>query len=89
MSDSLTPEAQLYYVQDTRTIVGNSMVWWAKDGHGYVCDIRKAHVWTKEEAYKQYAMRSTDFPWPKSYIDARISHHIDVQHCDKSHPEAI
>jgi hypothetical protein len=63
-------------------MVGYSMYWWAKDGRGYVCDVRKAHVYTKAEAFEQHASRSTDRPWPKDYIDARVSHHIDAQHCN-------
>jgi hypothetical protein len=64
------------------------MSWWAVDGAGYVCDIRKAHVWTKEKAFAQHAMRSTDRPWRKAYIDQRISHHIDMQHCERDAVEA-
>lgn len=82
-------DQELYYLQDTRAHVGNSMMWWAKDKYGYVCDIRKAHVWTKDEAYRQHASRSTDKPWRKAYIDARISHHIDMQHCERDDPEAL
>lgn len=78
-----TSDEPLYYMQDKRQHVGNSMLWWGKDRRGYVCDIRKAHVWTKDEAFRQHAMRETDIPWRKDYIDARISHHIDMQHCDR------
>lgn len=73
-----------YYMQDTRQMVGNSMYWWAIGGRGYTCDIRKAGVFTKAEADEQHRMRSTDRPWPKEYIDARVSHHVDFQHCDYS-----
>lgn len=65
-------------------MVGNSMSWWAIDSKGYTCDIQKAAVFTKEEAWAQHKMRPTDRPWPKKYIDTRISHHIDYQHCDYS-----
>ena len=72
---------QLYYMQDKRQYVGNSMYWWAKDGKGYVCDIRKAHKFTLFEA-KQWTKRETDILWPCEYIDERIQHHIDFQYCD-------
>lgn len=78
-----------YYVQDARTYVGNSMSWWAKDAHGYCCDIRKAHVWTKAEAMEQHEMRETDVPWPKKYIDKRIQHHIDMQCCDRAQGKRV
>lgn len=75
-------QADEYYMQDTRSHVGNSMMWWARGGQGYTCDIRKAMVFSREAAEGRHRMRSTDRPWPKPYVDARISHHIDFQHCD-------
>ena len=79
-----------FYIQDTRSYVGNSMLWWKHDNCGYVCDIRQARIFTNEEARKicrgrgRYAQTSRDGKrmWPKDYIDERISHHIDMQHCD-------
>ena len=71
----------LYYVQDTRNCVGNSMLWWGKNYCGYVCDIRDAHVWTESELKRLH--RSTDVPWPKAYIDSKVSFHIDCQSCKK------
>ena len=72
------------YVQDKRQYVGNSMLWWAKDCNGYTCDIRKAHVFDSEAEAHLRADRKTDVVWPKDYIDARISHHIDMQHVDRA-----
>lgn len=72
-----------YYIQDTRCYVGNSMTWWAKNDCGYVCDIRKAKVFTKTEAKEICSRPHTNKKmWPKEYIDARIEHHIDMQNCD-------
>jgi hypothetical protein len=73
----------LYYLQDSRQTVGNSMLWWRRDGQGYCCDVREAEVYSKKEAYAQHAMRGTDIPWPKPYIDQRVAHHIDFQKCDR------
>lgn len=70
-----------FYVQDSRQYVGNSMLWWAKPS-GYTCDIRKAQMFTKNEARLICSSRSTDVMWPKAYIDQRIQHHIDMQYCD-------
>lgn len=81
------PEQQGYYLQDTRDIVGNSMVWWEKGG-GYTTDIERARVFSKAEADKKHSQRPTDLPWRKDYIDARIRKHVDVQHVDISDPEA-
>lgn len=74
-------DEELYYVQDARSYVGNSMSWWAKGNSGYVCDICKAAVYTKKEAISVTRDRDTDVAWPKEYIDERISQHIDAQHC--------
>lgn len=71
---------QLYYMQDKRQYVGNSMLWWAKEDRGYTCDIKNARLFTMAEA-KERTHRETDILWPQKYIEARISHHIDMQHC--------
>jgi len=70
--------SQLYYLQDRRSYVGNSMVWWGKNRTGYVCNIHDAHLFTEEE-FKAHA-RVTDIPWRKEYIESHVSHHIDMQH---------
>lgn len=80
--------ANEFYLQDTRSCVGNSMTWWKHDNCGYVCDIRKAKVFTQEDLNKRgFHPEDNKKAWPKEYIDARISHHIDMQHCN--HEEAI
>lgn len=80
-----------FYIQDTRSYVGNSMLWWEKENCGYVCDIQKARIFTKVEARKicrgrgRYArtnQKDGKRMWPKKYIDERISHTIDMQDCD-------
>lgn len=82
--------AKQFYIQDTRNYVGNSMLWWEKSNSGYVCDVRKARMFTEEDAKKicpgrgRYYRTSQNGKrmWPKEYIDQRVSHHIDMQHCD-------
>ncbi len=72
-----------FYVQDARTYVGNSMLWWKHNDHGYVCDVREAKVFTAEAAKKICDDPHTNKRrWPKAYIDARIQHRIDMQDCD-------
>lgn len=72
-----------YYVQDSRQIVGNDMMWWAKDGHGYTCDITKAHIFTRDEAFRlctdTYGFPRHFIPWPKAYIDTRVKQVVDAQ----------
>ena len=74
---------EMFYLQDARGsgVVGNCMLWWAKGRNGYVCDIREAHVFTRDAAIAQNEMRSTDKPWHKDYIDNKIQHHVDIQSC--------
>ncbi len=76
-----------WYIQDTRLCVGHSMCWWKRGGHGYGCDIRNAEVFTRAAAEKlcRTHRESHNFSmWPKSYIDGRVSHHIDAQHADRA-----
>jgi hypothetical protein len=39
---------QLYYVQDTRQMVGNCMLWWCPDRKGYTTQIDEAGLYTYE-----------------------------------------
>mgnify|MGYP003642822016 CR=1 FL=1 len=71
-----------FYLQDKRQYVGNDILWWAKDGKGYTTDLRRAHVFTKEEAIKHNQDRETDVPWPKQYIDQKTRPAVDMQHVD-------
>lgn len=74
--------SQLYYIQDkSRGYVGNSMVWWKYNNCGYVCDIKQAKVWSKEEAEERCQQASDLKMWAKEYIDERIQHHVDMQDC--------
>lgn len=69
-----------FYLQDSRSYVGNDMLFWAKNGNGYTTDLRLAHVYTKEEAVSQHQSRETDIPWPKDYIDAKTRPAVDMQY---------
>jgi hypothetical protein len=72
--------SDLFYLQDSRSYVGNDMLFWAKDGKGYTTDMRLAEVYTKDEAVSQHRRRETDIPWPKDYIDARTRPAVDMQY---------
>jgi len=69
-----------FYLQDSRSYVGNDMLFWAADGKGYTTDMRKAEVYTREKALAQHQCRETDIPWPKAYIDARTRPAVDMQY---------
>jgi len=67
--------ADQFYLQDSRSYVGANLMFWAKDGQGYVTDLDKAELFTADQATSQ---RDTDIPWPKAYVDARS--HLGVDH---------
>lgn len=73
----------LFYLQDSRSYVGNDMLWWALGGAGYTTDLRKAQTYTREEAIKHNRDRHTDVPWPKGYIDSKVRPAVDMQYCRK------
>lgn len=79
--------ADEWYLQDTRSYVGNDVMWWAKDGNGYTTDVSKAHVYGREEAFRKAAMRGTDRAWPKAYIDGKTRPAVDMQYIN--HVDAI
>jgi hypothetical protein len=75
----------LFYLQDSRSYVGNDVLWWAEKGHGgYTTDLRKARLFTKEEAQTYHNARETDIPWPKEYIDAKTRPAVDMQYIKKT-----
>lgn len=75
---------ELYYLQDSRSYVGNDVLWWAKDGNGYTTDLSNAHVYTKADAIAQHESRLTDIPWPKAYIDAKTRPAVDMQYINRN-----
>ncbi|WP_457967710.1 hypothetical protein M1D68_16135 [Pseudomonas sp. R4-84] len=68
-----------FYLQDSRShaYVGDGLSFWGFGGSGYVTDLDKAQVFTKDGACDH---RDTDIPWPKAYVDARARVGVDCQH---------
>ena len=65
-----------YYIHDkTRGYVGNSMVWWAKDHHGYTCDIREAHIFDESEL-PGYLEADDLIAYPAEAILELVAHHV-------------
>lgn len=71
----------LYYIQDTRQIVGNCALWWRKDGHGYTCNLDEA--WKIDPAVYGTPCRDTDVFRLCSEVDALAERHVDVQRLPK------
>ena len=74
---------QLFYVQDTRQIVGNCALWWCPKGAGYTTEIDKAGLYTAEQVS---GMRETDVGWPKELVDRLIVRHVRL---DMIHDEDL
>jgi len=82
--DAMANQQPMFYLQDSRSYVGNSMQFWAVDGHGYTTDISHAARFTQTDAVRRNQSRETDIPWPVAYIDARLKPVIDMQTCKRS-----
>jgi hypothetical protein len=77
---------ELYYIQDTSTIVSNSALWWKRNGKGYTTDLNEAWVVSREEAYSQYKNDDTAIPRLKYEIDRLSRYHFDVQDINRLTP---
>ena len=76
------PENEEYLMQDSRSYVGNSVVWWAKNHNGYTCDFEKAHIFTKQELL-EHSWRDSDIIWIKSHVEKAIRKHVDAQYLER------
>lgn len=74
------PENDHYYVQDARSYVGNSVLWWGTGGSGYTTKIIKAQKYTKDEIVKQFSNgRETDIIWSARHVEDIIDMYVDSQ----------
>lgn len=75
----MNKQEDLYYMQDSRSYVGNDILWWALNGSGYTADMSRAQAYTREDALSMHKDRITDIPWPKKYIDDNTRPVVDMQ----------
>lgn len=73
-----------FYIQDSRQMVGNCMLFWRPNRSGYTTDIDEAGVYTREEAYSQHKSRDTDVPWTVAYIRSHAKPRVDFQYVNKA-----
>ncbi|SDJ40288.1 hypothetical protein [Pseudomonas abietaniphila] len=78
--------ADQFYLQDSRSYVGDGLTFHGKEHRGYYTDLDKCHLYTQEQACGH---RDTDIPWPKDYIDARAHHGVDCQLMDEQANQAM
>jgi|GEM_PF-457582 hypothetical protein len=72
--------SQLFYLRDSRSNVGSTCLFWAKDGCGYTSDLDKAHAYTLEEAQRKFNSRHTDVPLCKELVDELARSRVDCQY---------
>lgn len=68
-----------FYIQDKRQIVGNCLVFWRHEGHGYTTSLVDA--WVVDESWKPW--RNTDVLWPKEEIDSIAQLTVDHQRLNR------
>lgn len=73
----------LYYIRDTRQVVGNSALWWCPEGCGYTCDLDAAGLYTWEQCQGR---RDTDVPYRREDIDAAAERHARFDFRDAPKP---
>lgn len=70
---------ELFYIIDTRQLVGNCVLFWGPDRKGYVCEVDKAGLYSRDEAMRQQKSRETDRAIPKSVVDAGSTRHFRAE----------
>jgi len=78
--EKIRNSVESYYLQYSNSTVGSNVLWWGKNGNGYVTDLSKAHIYTREEAISHHESRITDIPWPKEYVDSKTRETVDTQY---------
>lgn len=67
-----------YYLQDSRSNVGDNLMFWGAAG-GYTSDIAAAEHFSEEKAFSQNASRPSDVPWPTDYLATHVRPVVDMQ----------
>lgn len=71
--------AQLFYIQDLRTTVGNCASWWRPSGCGYTSELSEAGLYTAEEI-KRRGLDGDHKPWPREVVERAMCRHVRVEH---------
>lgn len=69
----------IFYLQDTRSTLGNNVVFWNIDGCGYGTNLDKLETYTLEEAQDHHNNRNSDVPLLKSLVDKLSIKAVDMQ----------
>lgn len=79
---SQLPKDKFFYVQDRRNYVGNAVLWWGKNGNGYVTDLSKAHKYTWDEI-QSFNPRESDIIWESEHVEHAIRQYVDAQYLNR------
>ena len=78
--------APLFYIRNTKSVVGNCALWWRPDGEGYTCDLRLAWKVPLEQAKNICRSRpEQDVYLPCEAVESIAQVHvygIDTEVCD-------
>lgn len=86
-----------FYLRSRHGDCGNSVMFHALNGRGYTTDLAKAHVFTREEATKEWGFEEKSVPLSKPHVDDLAETRVDMQYiesiphdeismdCDKSY----
>ena len=70
---------KLYYIQN-KGQVGNCLLWWRVEGHGYTCNLNEAWQVNQEKAAAICRSRPReDIPWPVKRVDKAAERHVSLE----------
>lgn len=79
-----------FYLACLRDTVGSNAAFHCRNGHGYSSDLDKAHVYTRQQAQKEWDTgRYFDLPLCAEKIDALSVYHVDCQHVPEASAKVI
>lgn len=70
---------ELFYIQDTRNYVGNSVLWWRENGAGYTTNLDEALKVPRKRALQMQLDRASDRAWPCEKVDKLATRQFDMQ----------
>ena len=73
---------RLYYLCDSRSVVGNCLMFWRKNGCGYTYNLDDCEVYPETKAFEMHKSRESDVPMPKDVVDKLAERHLDHQDYD-------
>jgi hypothetical protein len=70
---------KLFYMQDSRSLTGDNVMFWRKGGNGYGTNLDELETYTLQEAQRQHNGRESDVPLLKSLVDEASIVAVDCQ----------